>query len=77
MFLLCVCYTRLGGRDGEPKQKTAKDVVFLLILVPKVFVSDKCTLPRDFYKFKHEKGYGLVSVLIFSFRRSFLYSKGQ
>jgi hypothetical protein len=66
-----------GGREGEPRQKTAKDVVFLLIRVPKVFVSHKCALPRDFYKFKHERGYGLVSVLIFSFRRSFLYLKGQ
>jgi hypothetical protein len=53
--------------------------VFCTFSVPKVFVSDKCTLPRDFYKFKHERGYSLVSVLkiIFSVRRPFLYLKGQ
>jgi hypothetical protein len=57
-----------GGGEGEPKQKTANCRVFLLIRVPKVFVSDKCTLPKDFDNFKHGRGYGLVSYLRFFFR---------
>ncbi len=60
-FLCMLCQTLPGG-GGEPKQKKQKMSCFLLFFcVLKVFVSDKCTLPRDFDTFKHERG-GLVSV---------------